>query len=298
MQNSTQNSAQGATRNKVIKVIVGIVVIFALLFILRALFVLNLEGCLTWSLMSQLKNNLDFIGKFIDRYPWLAAVFAVALTVFILWFLLMRKFSLSSTKVTILGAEFELKQTENKIKAQVKNYLSSKRSVFVFYDGYDNYYDCIKSMYDILKFLRKQLESFESLDHTDNETYTKIEDMVQAIGKFLTAYQSDYRRYYQMELKKHKNDFISFLEIQRRYSKDREMAAAFSELNASMRACACASDSPFKVRIDKWEGWYTNGVVSVTPLPGVPARPEPPYVVSATPASGNGQDAAGRPPHL
>ena len=207
----------------------------------------RLRAFLDWAWVQRLKDNLDFIGDFLYRYPWLAT----ALVILILLALLAGRFSLDSTTVTVLGMEFQLRQTENAVKSQIKNFLSSKRSIFVFYDQYDNLYDCINSMYQILVFLRKQLVNFESFDQTHNESYSQIEGMIQEIGRFLTKYQSDYRRYYEMEIEQHSGFFTPFQEIQAGYGKRKEMLADFHALNENMKPYA----EFFHIDIQKWEGW-------------------------------------------
>lgn len=224
------------------------VISLSCLLVLLLLMFFPLRSALAFPAVLCLKGNLDFIGNFISRYPWLATV-AVAL---ILLGLFMRNFNLNSTTVKIMGMELQLKQTENKVKTQIKNFLSTKRSIFVFYDDYDNCYDCINSMYEIFKFLRKQLANFDSFSQTQNPSYKHIEGMVREMGRFLTKYQSDYRRYYQLELKKHENDFIPFKDIQNGYRKIGDMITDFHRLNHYMEPHAHF----FDIDIKKWKGWY------------------------------------------
>ena len=196
----------------------------------------------------RLRDNLDFLGACIDRYPWLAA----AAMVLIPLILLMGRFSLNSTTFTVLGLELQFRQTESAVKAQIKNFLSAKRAVFVFYEEYDNYYDCINSMYKTLVFLNEQLETFERFSQTNTDSYEHIEGMIQEIGRFLTKYQSDYRRYYETELERMSVNgltFIPFHEIQDMYGKSREMAADFYRLNERMAEHAAF----FDIDIDKWK---------------------------------------------
>ena len=55
-----------------------------------------------------LKNNLDFIRQFIERYSCLATV---TIIVFII-ILLAQNFSVNSTTMKLMGIEFQLKNTE------------------------------------------------------------------------------------------------------------------------------------------------------------------------------------------
>ena len=113
---------------------------FIIIFLsLSGLCVFPLKTVLKIPAIVCLKNNLDFMGQFIERYSWLATVLVILFVVV----LLVQNFSINSTTMKLMGLEFQLKNTEKNIKIQIKNYLSTKRSVFVFYDEYDNYYDVI-----------------------------------------------------------------------------------------------------------------------------------------------------------
>lgn len=196
-----------------------------------------------------LKDNLDFLGKFIIRYPWLTTIIVISYIIF----LLTNNFSLSSTKIKVFGVEFQLKNTERNAKLQIKNHLSSKRSIFVFYEEYDNYYDVINSMYDTLNFLRKQLENFDFFSQTNNECYEQIEGMIKTIGQFLTKYQSDYRRYYEYQVAEIEG-FIPFKNIQNSYYKISNMTIDIQKLNMGMERYATF----FNINTEKWMNWFLN----------------------------------------
>ncbi len=230
--------------NKYKKIVIFIVVLlfFCVLCFLPLKFVLEIPAIVC------LKNNLDFVGQFIARYPWLATV-AIVLFVIVL---LVQNFSINTTTMKLMGIEFQLKNTERNVKIQVKNYLSTKRSVFVLYDEYDNYYDVINSMYDILLFLRKQLANFDNFSQTNNDCYKQIEGMIKEIGRFLTKYQSDYRRYYITKIERDSENFVSFKEIQNEYIQVTEMKNDFHKLNVEMKPYA----NFFGIDTDKWSDWY------------------------------------------
>lgn len=232
------------THKKVILFFIVILLIFIGLCLFPIKSVLKIPGIV------RLKDNLDFIGKFIIRYPWLITVTIILFLII----LLIQNFSPNSTIVKLGGIEFQFKHTENNVKIQVKNYLSSKRSIFVLYKEYDNFYDVINSMYDILIFLRKQLANFDHFSQTNNECYKQIEGMIQSIGRFLTKYQSDYRRYYESKLEQNCEDFIPFKNIQNTYFQVTEMIMDFHKLNSEMKPYA----KFFGIDIKKWSNWYSN----------------------------------------
>lgn len=229
------------------KIIIFIIVIVAI-FIVLCFF--SLQSVLRIPEVICLKDNLDFIGTFIARYPWLATVIVVLFLII----LLIQNFSLNSTTINFLGIEFQLKHTENYVKIQIKNYLSTKRSIFVLYDQYDNYYDVINSMYDILVFLRNQLANFDNFSQTNNDCYRQIEGMIKAIGRFLTKYQSDYRRYYETKIEINSESFFSFRDIQNTYFQVAEMVTDFRKLNLEMKPYA----DFFGIDTEKWSNWYSG----------------------------------------
>lgn len=207
-----------------------------------------LQSVLENSAIFCLKRNLDFIGIFIARYPWLTTVAVIVFVVI----LLIKNFSLCSTSINVLGVKFELKHTETNIKIQIKNYMATKRSIFVLYEEYDNYYDVINSMYNTLTFLRKQIANFDNFSQTNNQCYVNIEGMIKEIGKFLTKYQSDYRRYYESLIKRSKEQFISFRDIQNGYQNVADMTRDLIVLNKEMKKYA----DFFGINIQKWKDWY------------------------------------------
>lgn len=232
------------THTKIILFFVAIILLFITLCFLP------LQCILKISRIVCLKSNLDFIGKFITRYPWLMVVTIILFLII----LLIQNFSPNSTTVKLGGIEFQFKHTESNVKIQIKNYLSSKRSIFVLYEEYDNFYDVINSMYDILIFLRNQLANFDHFSQTNNECYKQIEGMIQSIGRFLTKYQSDYRRYYESKIEHNCEDFIPFKDIQDTYFQVREMISDFHILNLEMEPYA----NFFGINIKKWGNWYSN----------------------------------------
>lgn len=221
--------------------------VIVIILIIIILCVFSLRSALEIEPILCLKNNLDFIGQFLSRYPWLATAVVIAGIIF----LLIENFSLNSTTVKILGIEFQLKHTENNARIQVKNYLSSKRSIFVLYEEYDNYYDVINSMYEILIFLRNQLVNFENFAQTNNECYKNIEGIIKEIAKFLTKYHSDYRRYYEQKMNQDDKGFVPFRQIQNEYCKEQEMLADLKKLNENMKKYA----KYFEIDVEKWSDW-------------------------------------------
>lgn len=177
---------------------------------------------------------------------WLFKILVLVLILAIVYIMLKNNFSIASTKITIAGFELQLKNTESKTKSNIKNHLSSKRAIFKINNEYDNYYDVINSMYQTFVFLRAQLNAFDNTDA--NEVYKTIENMLKEIGSFLTKYQSDYRRYYEMFIQSSDQNFVPFIENQKHYYKYDSMKADFKILNDRM----CTYAKNFDIDVEKW----------------------------------------------
>lgn len=229
-----------------------IIVIVGLILICAGLCTINLSNSLKFQPIIQLKSNLDFIGIFIKKYPWF--IFVAIMILLVLYWVCNIKIKVSSIKLG--NIEIQLKNSDKEIKANVTNKLSSKRTLFCTYRDYDNYYDVINSLYEILIFLRGQLENYEYFSFARTECYKNIEDLIGIIGEFLTKYQSDYRRYYKKRLKVANNGtlFISFSEIQNEYPKIEEMTNDLHSMNNKAKKYA----DFFSIKIDKWNNWYQS----------------------------------------
>ena len=172
-----------------------IIVIVGLILICAGLCTINLSNSLKFQPIIQLKSNLDFIGIFIKKYPWF--IFVGIMILLVLYWVCNIKLKVLSIKLG--NIEIQLKNSDKEIKANITNKLSSKRTLFCTYRDYDNYYDVINSLYEILTFLREQLENYEYFSFTRTDCYKNIEDLIGIIGRFLTKYLSDYRRYYKKD---------------------------------------------------------------------------------------------------
>ena len=223
-----------------IKAIIVIIILICLLSFIPFYKLDCLDNCCF------LKENLDAVSNLIYSYMWLFKILVLVLILAIVYIMLKNNFSIASTKITIAGFELQLKNTESKTKSNIKNHLSSKRAIFKINNEYDNYYDVINSMYQTFVFLRAQLNAFDNTDA--NEVYKTIENMLKEIGSFLTKYQSDYRRYYEMFIQSSDQNFVPFIENQKHYYKYDSMKADFKILNDRM----CTYAKNFDIDVEKW----------------------------------------------
>lgn len=221
-------------------------------FILGILVLSNvhLRSVLKWKPILCVKDNLDFIGSFINKYPWLITVLII-IAILTLW---AHNFSFVEPTINIFGVEFQVRNTEENVRIHVKNYLITKRSMFVYYEKYDNAYDSINSVYACLSFLREELASFDNDTQTKKECYLKVEELIKVLGKFLTKHQSDYRRYYENYLQRENDRFVPFIKIQSEYVAINELLADFRKLNAQTKPYA----EYFGVDLEKWNNWYVE----------------------------------------
>lgn len=214
----------GKKKNYIIRFIV-LLIIAILVFIDIPSLVRNMT-CLT-----TLKNNLYWLERMLDTFTPLLIVFLIAM--FIIW--AKTHLSITITSCSIGGVEVSLKNIEDDVKNNVRNFLNTKRSLFKIYPEFDNFYDVLNSYHVVYEFLRSQLTLFTLSNEQKSDTYKVLQDMLKDLNCFLTKYQSDYRRWYEKENEK---DFIPLSELQRTYKKYDEIVAAFKDLNTKMELSA------------------------------------------------------------
>lgn len=181
--------------------------------------------------LSILKKNLYWIERMLDTFTPL-----LVLTLFLM-FVLWAKTNLSITikSISVGGVEVSLKDSEDEVKNNVRNFLNTKRSLFKIIPEYDNFYDVFNSYHEIYEFLRTQLGLFISSNKQGSDTYITLRNMLKELNCFLTKYQPDYRRWYEKEIEK---EFIPLSKLQKKYSKYDEIVEAFKGLNEKMSCLA------------------------------------------------------------
>ena len=186
--------------------------------------------------LSILKKNLYWIERMLDTFTPLLVLTLVL--IFILW--AKTNLSITMKSISVGGVEVSLKDSEDEVKNNVRNFLNTKRSLFKIIPEYDNFYDVFNSYHDIYEFLRTQLGLFISSNNQGSDTYITLQNMLKELNCCLTKYQSDYRRWYEKEIEK---EFIPLSELQKKYPKYDEIVQAFKGINKKMSCLA----EPFSV---------------------------------------------------
>ena len=171
--------------------------------------------------------NLNFIAGVLKKYATLI-VGGLILWGIIFW----RKYAdIKIPSISIAGIEFNLKNIDKVVKTNLTNYFITKRSLFKIEAEHDNFDDVFESYYNIYEFIRMQMSYYENANTTDNIVYKEMKSMIKDLNCFLTANQTDYRRWYKIENAK-EYKFID--QLQKMYPKYDELVRKFQEINVKM----------------------------------------------------------------
>ncbi|OIP01157.1 MAG: hypothetical protein AUJ98_05410 [Bacteroidetes bacterium CG2_30_33_31] len=97
------------------------------------------------------------------------------------------------------------------------------------------------SWYSMFKTIREEIKNLPGDYLVDNESTKKLVDLTieilnDGLRAHLTTYQAEFRKWYDKELKKEIDSDISPQEIQKRYSKFKELTASMIEVNKTLEA--------------------------------------------------------------
>lgn len=191
------------------------------------------------------KLNINWLNHIVESYAqlFIGTIILIAIVGAAV------KLSVSISGVSFAGFEITLKDTDANVKNKVRNYLNTKRSLFYIKPEYDNICEVFTSYYAIYDFLRGQLLEFENRKKTDSRLYCEIQNMLKELNKFLTMYQSDYRRWFAWYEKQKEECYIPLAEFQKAYPSYDILIRHFKELNLSMQEHA----KVFDINMLDWE---------------------------------------------
>lgn len=92
-------------------------------------------------------GNISWLVTFKENIKWLAgiantyAALVVFIVVLIFVIQIAMRFSISMRNATVLGIEFSLKNPDEIVKNNMRNYLCTKRTLFEINEQYDNFSD-------------------------------------------------------------------------------------------------------------------------------------------------------------
>lgn len=225
---------------KILKTIACIVMIVASLLLLIFCDLNALFDSLKW--LDVFKKNMYWIEGIIDTFTSMAVL--VIVVSFVAWAKM--KLSFTVTGCSVGGVEISLNNVEEETKRNIRNYLNTKRSLFVTEPEYDNFADVFTSYHAMYEYLREQLLLFDGHKKIASSTYKEIQNMLKELNFFLTKYQSDYHRWYE---KKCEDDFVPLATLQKEYPKYPDLVIGFEKINKIMQNAA----KTFEVDTFSWE---------------------------------------------
>ena len=232
---------------------IGIVIlkIIICVIVFAVLFFVNLDALEDKCVFLQtFKANIRWIENIVESYSQL--FFAVIIFTVAIWAAF--KISISVKNVSFAGFDISVKDSDKAVKNSVKNYLNTKRSLFVFKPEYDNICEVLDSYHCIYDFLRTQMLGYEGKRKKDSIIYAEIQKMLEELNEFLTVNQSDYRRWFAFYERKKSDSFITLWEMQKEYPRFDELMKDFTAINISMRNHA----QFFNIDILDWEYEMTS----------------------------------------
>jgi len=225
---------------KILKTIAHIVIVVVSLVLLVFCDLNALFDSLKW--LDVFKKNMYWIESLIDTFTPMAVL--VIVVGFAVWAKM--KLSFTVTGCSVGGVEISLKNVEEEAKCNIRNYLNTKRSLFVTEPEYDNFADVFTSYHAVYEYLRKQLLLFDGHKKIACSTYKEIQNMLKELNFFLTKYQSDYHRWYE---KKCEDDFMPLATLQKEYPQYPDLVAGFEKINKIMQNAA----KTFEIDTFSWE---------------------------------------------
>lgn len=203
-------------------------------FILPLLIILMLLICDVKEILLKIPNidtlakNIKFINDVITRY----LLVIIIIVVIWCWIFIRNHMNISVPKISFAGIEINLKNIDGIVKANIRNYLNTKRTLFAIDFSIDNFDDVFESYHQIYEFLRTQMSYYEDMSISNNELYKEIDDMVTQINKFLSTNQTNYRRWYKFENSK---EYVPIDVLQQKYPEYENLKKSFTDINKKMK---------------------------------------------------------------
>lgn len=197
-------------------------------------------------LYRNLKINIKFIVKVIST----ALPLLIIMIIFLVYKFFNKKWIFRVEKLNLGGVNIICDNPDTLFSQQVKNFLNTKRTLFKIDVNNDNFHDTLKSYYDVYNFLREEMKIFDPKTAKVSKYYEIANDMIQVLNTFLTAHQSNYRRWYEYIEKKNLDDIYNkdICEVQKEYRNYVPMVEDFKSLNEFF----CSVAAQFEIDTNKW----------------------------------------------
>lgn len=178
--------------------------------------------------------------------------------------LALKKWSIQVKEISIGGFTMLFETPHNLFRSRIRNYLNTKRTIFLIDLENDNFIETFDSYYAIYIFFREEIQLLEKRKPRKTKRKDNKDDLyelgIEAISKlnlFLTKYQSNYRRWYAYFEKgtKSSSKIDSFYlnpigEFQASYKKYDELCEGFIDINKFFKSKIAIE---FDIDIERWE---------------------------------------------
>jgi len=139
---------------------------------------------------SNFMANSEFIKTFLS-------VFILFLVAFILFVgAINKKYSFKVEQLNFGGLNVLFNNSDALYKGSLKNYLNTKRSLFLIKPNLDSFEEVFNSYYEIYKFIRVEMRVLNVKRKDDKKLYEKSNEMLKRLNLFLTKHQNNYRRWH------------------------------------------------------------------------------------------------------
>ena len=201
------------------------VIIFLLIFIL---FMVDLKWIFRSDKIKIFRENIFYLTNLFEKFKYIF----VGIILIYVYLIISKKWVFRIEKMSYGGITFQLNKPDKMLKQSISNYLNTKRTLFKINPQKDNFYDTINSYYSVYELIRNEISPYDTSCSKEG-TYETCNNMIRTLNKFLTSYQSDYKRWYEYLIENNKGSIYDkdIEEIQKKYRKYDEILAGFNEVN-------------------------------------------------------------------
>ena len=184
-----------------------------------------------------------------------AFIFTLIPLITILAFLILlgtRHWAIRVEKLSLGGINLLFENPEKMHERRIRNYLETKRSVFAIDFEHDNFFEVFNSYYEIYKYFLSEILLIEKRKKTKgSDRYSISVCAIKELNLFLTAYQSDYRRWYTyLEKNDDKKFYLTPIgELQKEYMNYEKLCKGFKKVNEFFSG---EFAKEFGIDIEKW----------------------------------------------
>lgn len=206
---------------------------------------INIKSIFRSDILSTFRENLFYLNNLLGKFKGMIIV----LVILGIYWIIKNRWVFRIEKMSYGGITFICNKPNNILKQSIKNFLNTKRTLFVIDSEKDNFFDTINSYYATYNFIRNEMLTYD-INCKDNTLYSVANDMIQALNEFLTNNQSDYKRWYEYIIQ-HKIENVynkDIHEIQKEYRNYDKILKDFKKVNETF----CRYSNMFEIDIDKW----------------------------------------------